>query len=140
MVFKVQRVLASLRLKLVQVNFNYREWISTFVIAVIVLSLLRTFESGFSLTSDQKKKQEEKRSSLSKYAIQDEYGIAEEVNDPNIGVFSKDGAWCWFADPRAVYYEGIQIIREIGLDVIKYFQDQSTKEPMLDGSTAKATF
>ena len=25
-------------------------------------------------------------------------------------VFAKDGAWCWFADPRAVYHEGKLIL------------------------------
>ena len=34
-----------------------------------------------------------------------------------IGVVSKfltpDGAWCWFADPRAVYYEGMLVYSTI---------------------------
>jgi len=27
--------------------------------------------------------------------------------------FSKDGIWCWFADPRAVYHEGNNMERQI---------------------------
>ena len=26
--------------------------------------------------------------------------------DPKINQLTSDGAWCWFADPRAVYYKG----------------------------------
>ena len=29
--------------------------------------------------------------------------------DPKINQLTNDGAWCWFADPRAVYYKGKSI-------------------------------
>ncbi len=29
-----------------------------------------------------------------------------ETADPGIRTLSNDGAWCWFSDPRAVYYNG----------------------------------
>lgn len=28
------------------------------------------------------------------------------ANSDTYGLFAADGAWCWFSDPRAVYYEG----------------------------------
>ena len=27
-------------------------------------------------------------------------------NVTDVKTFAEDGAWCWFSDPRAVYYEG----------------------------------
>lgn len=29
-----------------------------------------------------------------------------EENNSTVKTFTEDGAWCWFSDPRAVYYEG----------------------------------
>ncbi len=51
----------------------------------------------------------------------------------NISELSADGAWCWFSDPRAVYYEGQYKRTYIGWitstgDVMIGFYDHVTKE------------
>jgi hypothetical protein len=54
-------------------------------------------------------------------------------NDPGFQVVSEDGAWCWFADPRAVYHKGAKERIYYGYintegDVLISARDVKTKE------------
>ena len=57
------------------------------------------------------------------------------ADDPghSIKIFTEDGAWCWFSDPRAVYYPGIHDRTYAGYvtskgDITISFYDHQTEE------------
>jgi hypothetical protein len=37
---------------------------------------------------------------------QNKSGKQMNISSESYKSFTDDGAWCWFSDPRAVYYEG----------------------------------
>ena len=59
-------------------------------------------------------------------------------NSENYRSFTFDGAWCWFSDPRAIYFKGkhartyVGWMDSLGSVVIAYY-DHDTKE--IDSTT-----
>jgi len=43
---------------------------------------------------------------LSQVLVKHSYNITRAENSEKYQSFAVDGAWCWFSDPRALYYEG----------------------------------
>ncbi len=38
--------------------------------------------------------------------VKHSFKISEAENSESYQSFTQNGAWCWFSDPRAVYFEG----------------------------------
>lgn len=51
------------------------------------------------------------------------------------GKVTSDGAWCWFADPRAIYFKGIRKTNAIepSLQLTIHFKEPRPGERMSDG-------
>ena len=79
-------VLSKVFHNIISIRTNCKEVFGTLLIAQITLLILRHLSNG-----------------TLPFASQNNSALQSEV-------FTKDGAWCWFADPRAVYHEGKLIL------------------------------
>lgn len=58
------------------------------------------------------------------------------TNNPRLQTVSPDGAWCWFADPRAIYKDGITYFGYVdSLGNVKVRQYDHIKRDFLDETT-----
>ena len=75
-----------------------KDLLCTFSIAIVTLYIL------FNIEKNSNNNDEKIHSILADLALNNWF---QTYPKSDINILTPDGAWCWFADPRAVFYEGI---------------------------------
>ena len=74
-----------------------KDLLCTFSIAIVTLYIL------FNIEKNSNNNDEKIHSILADLALNNWF---QTYPKSDINILTPDGAWCWFADPRAVYYKG----------------------------------
>ena len=75
-----------------------KDFICTFSIAIVTLYILFNIDKNNNYDN-------KKNHSIADLILKNWFQNYAPKSDINI--LTPDGAWCWFADPRAVFYEGM---------------------------------